>query len=240
MTPWPDHHHRHHHQQQQQRQETRWTGEQNKRFEQALALYCAEEEVAAEADGRWLKVAALVPGKSAAEVKSHYGLLLEDVAAIEAGKVSTPNYRAHRGSCSSPTPSWEELSAFNSGASMAAGLYPAPKAKASEQERKKGVPWTEEEHRLFLLGLDRFGKGDWRSISRNFVVSRTPTQVASHAQKYFIRLNSIHKEKRRSSIHDITNAATAAAASPPPPPTPSFRPLPPLRPGPFPPLHHHQ
>ena len=43
--------------------------------------------------------------------------------------------------------------------------------------------------RLFLLGLDKFGKGDWRSISRNFVISRTPTQVASHAQKYFIRLN---------------------------------------------------
>jgi hypothetical protein len=37
------------------------------------------------------------------------------------------------------------------------------------------------------------------------VISRTPTQVASHAQKYFIRLNSINKDKRRSSIHDITS-----------------------------------
>ena len=64
--------------------------------------------------------------------------------------------------------------------------------------------------RLFLLGLAKFGKGDWRSISRNFVISRTPTQVASHAQKYFIRLNSINKDKRRSSIHDITSVAGAA------------------------------
>jgi SHAQKYF class myb-like DNA-binding protein len=53
-----------------------------------------------------------------------------------------------------------------------------------------GVPWTEEEHRRFLLGLQKLGKGDWRGISHNFVVSRTPTQVASHAQKYFIRQSS--------------------------------------------------
>jgi len=85
--------------------------------------------------------------------------------------------------------------------------------KTSEQERRKGIPWTEEEHRLFLLGLAKFGKGDWRSISRNFVVSRTPTQVASHAQKYFIRLNSMNKkDKRRSSIHDITSVGIANGA----------------------------
>ncbi|KAL7261337.1 hypothetical protein ACSBR1_006895 [Camellia fascicularis] len=30
---------------------------------------------------------------------------------------------------------------------------------------------------LFLLGLKTYGKGDWPSISRNVVVTRTPTQV---------------------------------------------------------------
>ncbi|KAL1135179.1 hypothetical protein V6Z11_A12G156700 [Gossypium hirsutum] len=79
------------------------------------------------------------------------------------------------------------------------------KNSRSDQERRKGIAWTEDEHRLFLLGLDKYGKGDWRSISRDFVVTRTPTQVASHAQKYFIRLNSINKDRRRSSIHDITS-----------------------------------
>ena len=35
-------------------------------------------------------------------------------------------------------------------------------------------------------------------------------QVASHAQKYFIRLNSMNKkDKRRSSIHDITSVNPA-------------------------------
>ncbi|XP_019173500.1 PREDICTED: uncharacterized protein LOC109169061 [Ipomoea nil] len=74
---------------------------------------------------------------------------------------------------------------------------------SSSRERKKGVPWTEEEHRMFLLGLQKLGKGDWRGIARNYVVSRTPTQVASHAQKYFIRQSNVSRRKRRSSLFDI-------------------------------------
>ncbi|KAJ8559884.1 hypothetical protein K7X08_003942 [Anisodus acutangulus] len=74
----------------------------------------------------------------------------------------------------------------------------------SGRERKRGVPWTEEEHKLFLLGLQKVGKGDWRGISRNFVKTRTPTQVASHAQKYFLRRSNLNRRRRRSSLFDIT------------------------------------
>ncbi|XP_022864525.1 transcription factor MYB1R1-like [Olea europaea var. sylvestris] len=79
-----------------------------------------------------------------------------------------------------------------------------PQPGNGSRERKRGVPWTEEEHKLFLIGLQKVGKGDWRGISRKYVKTRTPTQVASHAQKYFLRRNNLNRRRRRSSLFDIT------------------------------------
>lgn len=110
-------------------------------------------------------------------------------------------------------------------------------ASSRTRERKRGVPWTEEEHKLFLLGLQKVGKGDWRGISRNFVKTRTPTQVASHAQKYFLRRHNQNRRRRRSSLFDITTDTVMESltimegeqfqqeiAVPLPPPTPSVYP----------------
>ncbi|KAL3500697.1 hypothetical protein ACH5RR_039790 [Cinchona calisaya] len=79
------------------------------------------------------------------------------------------------------------------------------------QEKKKGMPWSEEEHRRFLVGLEKLGKGDWRGISKNFVTTRTPTQVASHAQKYFLRQNGLNsKINRRPSLFDMVERDKSA------------------------------
>ncbi|KNA15829.1 hypothetical protein SOVF_094630 [Spinacia oleracea] len=82
-----------------------------------------------------------------------------------------------------------------------------------DRERKRGTPWTEEEHKLFLMGLDKVGKGDWRGISRNYVKTRTPTQVASHAQKYYLRRTNQNRRRRRSSLFDITTDTLSRSSS---------------------------
>ncbi|XP_062181276.1 transcription factor KUA1-like [Phragmites australis] len=110
-------------------------------------------------------------------------------------------------SSSSSLVSIEESAERISGGYMSDGLM------GRAPERKKGVPWTEEEHRMFLAGLEKLGKGDWRGISRHFVTTRTPTQVASHAQKYFLRQNSLTQKTRRSNLfHAVDGAKKAAMA----------------------------
>lgn len=58
--------------------------------------------------------------------------------------------------------------------------------------------------RLFLAGLQKYGRGHWKEISRHFVVSKTHTQIASHAQKFFLHQNITNKKKKTRSIHEIT------------------------------------
>ncbi|CAI8586261.1 unnamed protein product [Vicia faba] len=177
---------------------TEWSREDNKKFESALAIYDKDTP------DRWFKIAEMISGKTVFDVIKQYRELEEDVSEIEAGNVPIPGYLA---------------SAFTfevvENQNYDANRRRLGTVRGSDHERKKGVPWTEEEHRRFLMGLLKYGKGDWRNISRNFVVTKTPTQVASHAQKYYIRqkVSSGGKDKRRPSIHDITTLSLTETSS---------------------------
>ncbi|MCD9644845.1 hypothetical protein HAX54_033357 [Datura stramonium] len=135
------------------------------------------------------------------------------------GNLSSLHYHSSSSAAASPNPGSPSSDVLRESIHLPDGYLSDDPAHAScsanrRIERKKGVPWTEEEHRLFLIGLQKLGKGDWRGISRNFVTSRTPTQVASHAQKYFIRQSNATRRKRRSSLFDIV-ADTGTDASHP-------------------------
>ncbi|XP_002264395.2 transcription factor DIVARICATA [Vitis vinifera] len=134
-----------------------------------------------ETPNRWYKIVTQILGKSPMDVLEHYIKLIQDIDAIDFG--SMDQYIPDR---------WD--------------LKEEEGSTGSKVENKKGTPWTEEKHVLFLEGLVKYGKGDWKSISRNFVITRMPSQVASHAQKYFARQRpgNMGKKRKRTSIHDIT------------------------------------
>jgi len=78
------------------------------------------------------------------------------------------------------------------------------KSKAPEKTGR----WTEEEHEVFLQGLEKHGK-QWKLIA-SMIGTRTVVQVRTHAQKYFQKL-----ERKN-------NPVPAAAASVVPVPAPAM------------------
>lgn len=116
---------------------TKWTPQENKLFENALAVFDKDTP------DRWIKVAALIPGKTVGDVIKQYRELEEDVSVIESGFIPVPGYTTD-----SFTLEWVNNHGFDGfkqfyGVSGKRGNSTRP----SEQERKKGVPWTKEEHR---------------------------------------------------------------------------------------------
>lgn len=120
---------------------TRWTPAENKLFEDALALYDTDSP------DRWIKVAAMIPGKTVSDVIRQYRELEDDVSDIEAGLIPIPGY-----SSSSFTLEWVDNQGLDGEDKQFYGQYGVGEkrgstARPSDQDRKKGVPWTEEEHR---------------------------------------------------------------------------------------------
>nr|WQQ41714.1 MYB26 protein [Camellia japonica] len=115
-----------------------WTKLEDKVFEQALVMF--PEEMAK----RWEMIAEQIPGKSAEEVRAHYEALVHDVLEIDSGRVELPSYSDDW---------WDEPESTPSQISF--GSSAAAKTKHGEADRKKGTPWTEEEHR-YLFFFDYF------------------------------------------------------------------------------------
>ncbi|KAK1270707.1 hypothetical protein QJS04_geneDACA020956 [Acorus gramineus] len=78
------------------------------------------------------------------------------------------------------------------------------------------VRWTKEEHMRFLEGLQALGRGEWVGIAKDYVITKNPTQVTSHAQKHFLyQSKNAGKQCKGSSILDLHPPPL------PPPPQPA-------------------
>jgi SHAQKYF class myb-like DNA-binding protein len=63
---------------------------------------------------------------------------------------------------------------------------PLTKPRYGKSSKKTTGRWTKEEHQRFIEGLKKFGK-NWKQVEE-FVGTRNGTQIRSHAQKFFLRL----------------------------------------------------
>ncbi|GFZ14622.1 duplicated homeodomain-like superfamily protein [Actinidia rufa] len=178
-----------------------WTRFEDKVFEHALLVF--PEEMA----DRWEKIADRLPGKSAVEVRAHYEALVHDVLEIDSGRVELPSYSDESAL------GWEaestQISFFQEQARR--GREEEGDSLDSGRTQELTVYYT----CYFLLVSRRTEKETGGAFPRNVVVTRTPTQVASHAQKYHLRQNSVNKDRKRSSIHDITTTADTLPIPPP-------------------------
>lgn len=147
-----------------------WNREEDKAFENAIALHWIDEHE--DSNEQWDKIASMVPSKTMEELKQHYQMLVEDVRSIESGNTPIPNYGGEEATTSlskdsSSTRASSGASAsdkrLNCGHGNGGGGFSAlghdssghgsKGGSRSDQERKKGIPWTEEEHRYMNLPL---------------------------------------------------------------------------------------
>lgn len=116
-----------------------WSREQDMQFEKAIATYPEESS------DRWEKIAANVFGKSLEEVKDHYELLVDDVNSIESGFVPLPCYNS---SSDGTTSNAGEEGICKKGGNFEHFISSnGGKGSRPDQERRKGIAWTEDEHR---------------------------------------------------------------------------------------------
>lgn len=135
-----------------------WNKEEEKAFENAIAMHWIDEDC----KEQWEKIASMVPNKNLEELKQHYQLLVDDVNAIEAGHIPVPNYVGEETSSlnkdshgpSGSATSDKRLNCGHGGGFSGLGQDPSGHGgkggSRSDQERRKGIPWTEEEHRYSI------------------------------------------------------------------------------------------
>jgi len=66
--------------------------------------------------------------------------------------------------------------------------------------------WTEDEHKRFVAAIRKFGPKDVKAISKA-VRTRTPVQVRTHAQKYFLK---IARDRKKQEVSDSTEGTEAS------------------------------
>ena len=79
--------------------------------------------------------------------------------------------------------------------------------KSIKLKRKATGRWSDEEHKIFLRGLQFRPSISWETISK-MVKTRTARQTRTHAQKYFAKLKRHRNRKLATQMSSSSNASS--------------------------------
>ena len=115
----------------------------------------------------------------------------DDLASIWSTPLYVPCASMDSGSNELGLDTLESLEAPKVGAKPKSKKMKKPKRKKTPQEEGlDGVntgTWTDGETRLFIEGLQKYGK-NWPRIQKELIRTRTLAQIRSHAQKFFLKV----------------------------------------------------
>ncbi|KAI5418885.1 transcription factor MYBS3 isoform X2 [Lathyrus oleraceus] len=97
---------------------------------------------------------------------------------------------------------------MHSGSSVARVLPPLPKPNTFSffNGSRLRVPWSQQEHDLFVMGLTEYGKGKWSKIAKHYVCNKTPQQVQCYARNFFKYLPASYVDRfKRKKLSSNTN-----------------------------------
>lgn len=118
-----------------------WSFEENKMFENALA------DMDPSCPEFFENIGSRVPWKSNEDIRNHYHALVEDINMIESGNFPIPDYSSFEKQQEDYNKTIEE-EGFGSPSEE---LSNNNKTRNGGQHRRRGVPWTEEEHQYVVL-----------------------------------------------------------------------------------------
>ncbi|GFH44509.1 hypothetical protein CTEN210_00983 [Chaetoceros tenuissimus] len=175
----------------------KWTDEEHSLFIEGLEVY---------GKGEWKKIASHVQTRTNRQVLTHAEKYFAQTENTNTGKWTDEEHRLfEEGLEKYGKGVWKKIASHVRTRTWVQVKSHAEKYIAQAENTNTGR-WTDEEHRLFIEGLEKYGKGEWEKIASH-VRTRTRIQVNNHGEKYFAQAENTNTGRWTDEEHRLFKKA---------------------------------